>query len=336
MRVTFVIGWVHHQSETTTTAWLAHEGHRRGHDVAFLDYLDFTQEPDGSVWGRTRRPAVAASAARARYVAALRSDDVISERRRLSDDDIVFLRNNPADRFSSWVERVGNPALAFGRLLAAQGVRVINSPDGLERARHPSYLTKHIPDLLPPSLISRDVAALERFLGALDGPAVLKPLGGYGGHGVFLVERGQQTNVRAMIEMIVSDGYAVAQPWIPAGDHGDKRVLLWRGRPLELGEGRWSAYLRLRAQGDHRNNIHAGASRRPCTLDEYELAVCRRVGDFLLDDGLDLVGLDLIGDRVLEINVFAPGGIHNMNALYGGNIAARIWDDLEASCHPAK
>lgn len=329
MRATFVIGWVGHQSDTTATLWLAHEGARRGHDVAFVDYLDLSVDAGGAVWGRARRPDVPTAASRKRYAASLRAGAVRIDDRRMSDDDVVFLRNNPVDRFSSWIEKVGNPAVAFGRLLEGAGVRVINRPDGLERARHPAWLVERVPDLLPRGVITRDVDRILAFLRDLDAPAALKPLAGYGGHGVFHVRRGQVRNVRATIELLAHEGYVVAQEWLPEAARGDKRVLLWRGAPIPLGGDRWSAYRRKAAAGDHRNNVHAGGRRRACGLDERELAICRRVGAHLAGDGLDLVGLDLVGDRVLEVNVFCPGGIHNMHALYGGNVAARIWDDLE-------
>ena len=329
MRATFVIGWTGQQSETTTTMWLAHEGVRRGHDVVFLDYLDFSLETGARVLGSVRRPHAARRASRARYAAALRAGEVSREERCLGEDDVVFLRNNPADRFGSWIERVGNPGVGFGRLLRAAGVRLVNDPDGMERARDHGYLALRVPELLPRTLVSRDAARIEAFLRELDAPAVLKPHGGYGGHGVFYVRRAQVANVRATIGVLAHEGYVVAQEWLPAARRGDKRVLLWQGRPLELSGGRWSAYRRRSAPRDHRNNVHAGGRRARCGLSVEERACCERIGRYLREDGLALVGLDLVGEHVLEVNVFCPGGIGNMHALYGDNVAARIWADLE-------
>lgn len=334
MRVTFVIGWVQQQAATTTTMWLAHEAFRRGWDVAFVDYLELTCGPGALVRGRTRVPDVPREASRERYAAALRGGQVRAEVRDLGAEDVVFLRNNPADRFSSWAERVGNPAVAFGRLLRAHGVRVVNDPDGLERARHPAYLLERVPHLLPPTVMSRDADELEAFLRGLDGPAVLKPVGGYGGHGVFYVARRDRANVRAMIEVLAQSGYVAAQQYVPEAAHGDKRVLLWQGEPLALGGDRWSAYLRRAARGERRNNIHAGGHRRGCGLSERERAICAEIGAHLRADGLALVGLDLVGERILEVNVFAPGGMHNMHALYGANVAARVIDELAREARP--
>ncbi len=309
--------------------WLAFEGYRRGHDIAFVDYLDLSMDPSGEVWGKARVPSPGYST-RGQYAAALRSPEVPRRERCLSDDAIVFLRNNPADRMSSWVEKVGNPAIPFGRLLQRQGVAVINDPAGLAEAGHPGYLLTRIADLMPPTLLSRDPVRIERFLRDLDGPAVLKPLAGYGGFGVFYLQRNQVRNVRAMIETLASGGYVVAQGWIPGAHEGDKRVLMWRGRPLELAPGRWSAYLRRGNAGEHRHNIHAGGRPYPCELGPQEIKVIERVGGHLAKDGLALVGLDLIAETVLEINIFCPGGLHNLHALYGFDVAAHIWGDLEA------
>lgn len=331
MRVTFVIGWLGHQSPTTTTIWLAQEARRRGHDVGFLDYLDFSLEADGRVWGLVHRIDLPRRASRDRLAAALKLGRTRRERRCMSEDDVVFLRNNPADRFSSWVEKVGNPGVFFGRLLRRHGVRVINDPDGLDRARQPLYLLDRVPELLPRTLVSRDPERIQAFLTELDAPAVLKPMAGYGGHGVFRVGRGQVRNVRSMLSTLSQEGFVMAQEWLPGAGEGDKRVLLWRGRPLLLRDGQPSVYLRRSSGGDHRHNIHAGGRRRRCTLTAGELDACLRVGRYLETDGLDFVGLDLVGGRVLEINIFSPGGIHNMHALYGVNLASRIWERLEGS-----
>ncbi len=329
MRVSFVVGWLGHQSATTTTLWLAHEGRRRGHDVAFVDYLDFSFDADGRVWGLAQRPELPARASRERLADALRLGQLARAPRCLSDEDVVFLRNNPLDRFSSWGEKVGNPGIGFGRVLKRQGVRVLNDPEGLDRARQPMYLLERVPELMPRSFLSRDTEAIVAFLRELDAPAVLKPMAGYGGFGVFHVARGQVRNVRSAVEMLAQQGYVVAQQWVDGAEEGDKRVLLWRGAPLDFEGGLRSVYLRRSAHGDHRHNLHAGGHRRRCGLDDAELALCHRVGALLAEDGLDLVGLDLVGGRLLEANVFSPGGIHNMHALYGINVAARIWESLE-------
>ena len=90
-----------------------------------------------------------------------------------------------------------------------------------------------------------------------------------------------------------------------------------------------AAYRRMRPKDDIRNNMHVGGSRRRCEFTETEERICQLLRPRLAADGLYLVGVDLVGDKVLEINVFAPGGIHNINELYDVDVGAEVISDLE-------
>jgi glutathione synthase len=109
---------------------------------------------------------------------------------------------------------------------------------------------------------------------------------------------------------------------------GDKRVLLVGGAVCKVG-GTVAAYRRMRPKDDIRNNMHVGGARKRSDFTEAESRICELLRPRLVADGLYFVGVDLVGDKILEINVFAPGGIHNINELYGIDVGAEVVRDLE-------
>jgi glutathione synthase len=325
VRIAFVVNNVRTQRPTYTTLHLAYEAQRRGHDVRFVAVDAFSYEDDDRLTAVSSAPKGAFDSPRA-YCAALTSEACPTEEVALGEIDIVFLRNNPnvaageGERF--------NPAIDFGRRLKARGVRVLNDPDGLLRAGSKMYLAGFPEEIRPRTLISRSAAKIKEFIRELDGPAIIKPLAGFGGQNVFYVRRGQVSNVNQMIATVRKDGYVIAQEYLPAVARGDKRVLLLAGEPIRFGK-HAAAYKRMRPKDDIRNNMHVGGQRRRSSFSSVEEHICELLRPRLEADGLYLVGVDVVGDKILEINVFAPGGIHNINELYGVNVGERIIADLE-------
>ncbi|HEY0707291.1 MAG TPA: glutathione synthase [Polyangia bacterium] len=324
MRVCFVVNSVRTQRPTYTTVHLAFAAHRRGHDAAFVS-VDRLSHDGTHVWGTMTRLVGGRLRTTVEYLKAV-NEAPSAQPERLDDFDVVFLRNNPnvggpeADGF--------NPAIEFGRRLKQNGVMVFNDPDGLVRAGTKMYLAGFPVEIRPRTVITRSVDRVRAFLRELDGPAIIKPLAGYGGHNVFYVARGERANLGQIIATVKSQGYVIVQEFLPAVSKGDKRVLLLGGAPM-LVSGHWAAYKRMRPKDDIRNNMHVGGARRPSGLSEAERRICDLIRPRLVADGLYFVGVDLVGDRILEINVFAPGGIHNINELYGIEVAEAVVKDLE-------
>ncbi len=326
VRVCFVVNGVKTQRATYTTLHLAFEAQRRGHDVWFMGVDGFSLTDDGRVLGKCARPPRAAYKSARRYCKALTAAECPSEEVVLSELDVVFLRNNPNMGREAGPRE--NPALDFGRRIRRHGVLVLNDPDGLLRAGSKMYLAGFPQELRPRTLISRHIETVKDFLRELDGPAILKPLAGFGGKNVFYVRRGQVANLNQMIGAVRKQGHIIAQEYLPAVARGDKRVLLLRGEPI-CQDGHVAAYKRMRPKDDIRNNMHVGGTRKRCSFSETEQRICDLLRPRLLADGLYFVGVDLVGDKVLEINVFAPGGIHNIDQLYKINVSAVVLDDLE-------
>jgi len=262
----------------------------------------------------------------ATYARALTAADAPREDARLVDFDVIFLRNNPSagaaegDPF--------NPALDFGRRLKQLGVLVVNDPDGLSRAGSKMYLAGFPVEIRPKTLVTRSVERVRAFLRELDGPAIIKPLAGFGGQNVFYVARGQSANLQQIVSTVRRAGYVIAQEYLPAVAKGDKRVLLLGGAPLRVGS-TVAAYKRMRPKDDIRNNMHVGGSRKPTDFSDAEQRICDLLRPRLVADGLYFVGVDLAGDKILEINVFAPGGVANINALYDIDVGTAVIRDLE-------
>lgn len=326
MRICFVVNSARTQKASYTTLHLAFAAYRRGHDVAFAPVDAFSQGEGADIVAEVVRPKPGRLRDAAAYAKALTAADAPREAARMVDFDVIFLRNNPnagavdGDRF--------NPALDFGRRLKQLGVRVVNDPDGLSRAGSKMYLAGFPVELRPKTLVTRSIERVRAFLRELDGPAIIKPLAGFGGKNVFYVARGQSANVQQMISTVRRAGYVIVQEYLPAVAKGDKRVLLLGGAPLEVG-GVVAAYKRMRPKDDIRNNIHVGGSRRRTDFSEAERRICDLLQPRLVADGLYFVGVDLVGDKILEINVFAPGGIANIDDLYEIDVGTAIIRDLE-------
>ena len=240
---------------------------------------------------------------------------------------MIFLRNNP----SAGAAEVDafNPALDFGRRLKQLGVLVVNDPDGLSRAGSKMYLAGFPVELRPKTLITRSVERVRAFLRELDGPAIIKPLAGFGGQNVFYVARGQSANLPQIISTVRRDGYVIVQEYLSAAAKGDKRVLLLGRRAAATSGSTVAAYKRMRPKDDIRNNMHVGGSRRRTDFSEAERRICDLLRPRLVADGLYFVGVDLVGDKILEINVFATGGVANINELYDIDVGTAVIRDLE-------
>jgi glutathione synthase len=329
MRLCFVVNNVRTQRPTYSTAHLALAAFRRGHEVGLVSVEALSQGDDGVIRGEMVRPRPGRIRDTAGLVKALLAPSAGRETAVLADFDVVFLRNNPNAGKRETADGEGfNPAIEFARRLKQAGVMVVNDPDGLTRAGSKMYLAGFPVEIRPKTLITRSVERVRAFLRELDGPAIIKPLVGFGGKNVFFVERGQTANLAQMISTVRRDGYVIVQEYLAAVTKGDKRVLLVGGGVLRAG-GHVAAYRRMRPKDDIRNNMHVGGSRRRAEFTEVEEQICELLRPRLAADGLYFVGVDLVGDKVLEINVFAPGGIHNINELYGVDAGTEVIRDLE-------
>ena len=326
MKIGFVVNDIATEKPQYTTTRLAMTAARRGHEAWVMGLRDFGYEPDGSV------SALAAAGVPGKAYRSLDRyfDDVQAvtrERVELSSFDVVMLRSDPAAEAAdgAWANTAG---LAFGQLLADRGVLVVNDPVTLADAMSKAYF-QHFPEVVRPhTMISRDEDRVREFIKQLGGRAVLKPLQGSGGSGVFLVNMDDEPNVTQIVEAIARDGYVVAQEYLPAAKEGDVRMFVMNGRALEV-DGAYAAFRRRPGKTDVRSNMSAGGSAEAVKVTDDMLQLVEAVRPKLISDGMFLVGLDIVGDKLMEINVFSPGGLGSSAGLYGVDFTSAVIEDLE-------
>ncbi|WP_404384465.1 glutathione synthase [Knoellia locipacati] len=326
MKIGFVVNDVLSESPVYTTTRLAMAATQMGHEAFFMGIGDFAYEPDGSLTARARGGNGKSYRSLERFLDDVQKPDV-EERLPLGEFDVVMLRNDPAEDAEDrpWANTA---AVAFGELFAGSGVLVVNDPTNLAQALSKAYF-QHFPEAVrPQTLISRDEDRIAAFISDLGGRAVLKPLQGSGGSGVFLVNSEESPNLSQIIEAIARDGYVVAQEYLPAASEGDVRMFVMNGRPLEI-DGRIAAFRRKSSGDDLRSNMSAGGKATKVAVTDEMLELVEAVRPKLVADGMFLVGLDIVGDKLMEVNVFSPGGLGSCQQLYGHDYAPAIIEDLE-------
>ena len=327
MKLGFVINDVQTEIAAYTTVRLATAARNLGHDVWLLGVADFIYEPDGSVHAMAATPQKKKYKSNDELLEELQHEVAARERITVDDLDVLMLRNDPADDVGPrpWAQNAG---ILFGQLAIERGVIVLNDPVHLAHAINKTYF-QHFPEMVrPATCIARDSKSICRFIDEHDGNAVLKPLQGSGGHNVFLVRPGDEANINQMIEAVMRDGYAIVQEYLPAAVDGDMRLLVVNGRALQV-DGRYAAFRRVNREGDARSNVKAGGKCERAEPDEDALRLVDMVRPKLQQDGMYFVGLDIVGDKLMEINVFSPGGIGVVERLTGINFADHVIADLE-------
>ncbi len=204
----------------------------------------------------------------------------------------------------------------------AAGAMVVNDPQGL-RDFNEKLAALLFPQCCPPTLVSRDAAALKAFVSE-HGEAVLKPLDGMGGRSIFRVRTGD-SNLNVILETLIGDGnLTLAQRFIPGITDGDKRVLLIDGVPVD--------YVLARIpQGDEfRGNLAAGGRGEGRPISERDRWIAAQVAPEMKRRGMLFVGLDVIGDYLTEVNVTSPTCVRELDAQFGLNIAGLLFDAIES------
>ena len=237
------------------------------------------------------------------------------EKINLADMDVVLLRQDPPFDMAyitstHLLERVHPKTL------------VVNDPAWVRNSPEKIFVTE-FPDLMPKTLISRDPAAINDFRAEV-GDMILKPLYGNGGAGVFHIKPDDR-NLASLLEMFAQMYREpfIAQEYLPSVRAGDKRIILIDGEPV-------GAINRVPAETDARSNMHAGGRAEHSELTPREQEICARIGPSLKQRGFILVGIDIIGDLMTEINVTSPTGLREIKNFGGPDVAALFWDAVES------
>ncbi len=307
MKIGFVVNALETEGDNYTTTRLAMAALSMGHQAYYINVADFGYDQDATIMARAHTAPGKKYASGESYLSALRGPKAEVERIKLSDLDVVMLRSDPSDDAIErpWAAQAG---VVFCRRAMRQGLVVLNHPDGLLGALNKMYFQDFPEAVRPRTIITRDRADIKAFAKSEGGKIVLKPLQGSGGQSVFLVRPEDASNLNQMIDAVSRDGYIVAQEYLPAAEQGDTRMFLMNGVPL-MTEGKYAAFRRTRSEGDMRSNISAGGAVKRAKIDDVALGIAELVRPKLVMDGMFLVGLDIVGDKLMEINVFSPGGL---------------------------
>lgn len=241
----------------------------------------------------------------------------------LAGFDVVFMRANPPL----------DPLVLNFLDSIKDNVFVMNAVRGLREANNKIYTAAYYDpdhDIIPTTHVSKDVNYLKQIIDESDQEQmIMKPLDGYGGRGVIIIEKSASKNIRSLLDFYVNqssrDGksqYVILQEYVPGADQGDVRVFMLNGKPI-------GALKRIPSTGDIRSNITAGGSIAKYKLSKEEVKLCKRIGEKLVRDGLYFTGLDLIGGKLIEVNVMSPGAITEYNRLNKTKLQVKIIDFLE-------
>ena len=296
-----------------TTFAMMREAQRRGHQIVACQPKDISWQSGGKVKAQVRH--ISLTGDKTRWF-----EETGSEVVNLAEFGAIVMRKDPpfdseffyATHMLSQAER--------------EGARVFNKPRALRD--HPEKLAiMEFPQFIGPTLVTRDAAEIKKFH-AEHRDIILKPLDGMGGMGIFRV-REDGLNLGSIIETLNRDGAqsVMVQKFLPAIAEGDKRVLIVGGKPVPF------CLARIPQGGEVRGNLAAGGKGVAQPLSARDLEIAESLGPILLERGLLLAGVDVIGDSVTEINVTSPTCFQEIFDQTGCDVASLFIDALEAAAN---
>ena len=232
----------------------------------------------------------------------------------LANWDVVWLRQDPPVDMGYITTTHILDMIHPDTLVVNDPMWVRNFPEKL--------LVLQFPDLTPPTTIARDIETLKAFKDKHQ-DIILKPLYGNGGAGVFRLDAADR-NMESLHELFsgINNEPLIAQKFLPDVSSGDKRVILVNGEPV-------GAINRIPADGETRSNMHVGGRPEKVSLSDRDRKICAEIGPLLREKGQILVGIDVIGGSLTEINVTSPTGIQELERFDGVNVAEKIWQAIE-------
>ena len=289
-----------------STFRLAEEAQNRGHDL-------YVYTPNDLTFNRGKIIAKVRSISLKRKIGDHVNFGAV-ELLALSEFDVIWLRQDPPFDMGY----ITNTHLLD---LIGQKTLIVNNPFWVRNLPE-KLLVLEFPDLIPETVISRDLEEIKRFKNEFK-DIIIKPLYGNGGAGIFRL-REDDKNLNSLHELFsnMSSEPLIAQAFLPDVKKGDKRIILVDGEPV-------GAINRVPKAGETRSNMHVGGKAEPAKLSQRDREICRSIGPILKNKGQVFVGIDVIGDYLTEINVTSPTGIQELERFDKVNIAEMIWHAVE-------
>ncbi|MDE0308727.1 MAG: glutathione synthase [Acidiferrobacterales bacterium] len=291
-----------------TTFYMMLAGRERGHEVFYFNQSTL-QTRNSSVYAMVSRLDVHASVEKPFTVLETRQSD-------LSDMDVVMIRTDPPfDRGYLYSTLILD--------LLPAGTRVYNRPSGI-RNWNEKLASLNYPQLTPRSVVTRSEQEICQLFDEFD-RVTLKPVDGHGGKGIVFLDRNDPGNSRKINDATRGGrDMIIAQEYLVAATEGDKRILLVDGEPI-------GAVLRVHAEGQELNNLDQGAEAMPAELDSDDLRICETLRSGLDQQGIFFCGIDVIGGKLIEINVTSPTCLQELCRFSGIDHHHAIIERLESS-----
>lgn len=327
MRIGFFINDINTEKAGFTTLRLAMTAVNRGHDVWIISAGDLTYDADEKIRARARSTVAKKYKTTATYLKDLKGPKAKLEKITVDDLDVLMLRNDPAHdvEHRGWAKTAG---IIFGNVALRSGVIVLNDPTALAGALDKMYVQLLPQNIRPKTLISCDRNEIKSFVQELGGVAVLKGFQGSCAQAVFLVTKENRANLNQMIDAIVNYGYVIAQEYLPGAEHGSVRMFLVNGEPLRH-KGKVAAYQWIRTGDGMRANIHIPGSTEPVKLTDAHFRIAEAVRPRLVQDGMFLAGLEIVDDKLIDIDVFSPDGLVTAQSFQKVNFSEAVIEALE-------
>ena len=305
-------------NRTTSTLMLA--CHRKGHPVLATDIVSLKASSATSLFADAYR-LNPFNQAYGSAMLSTRLANAQSESVDLRDMQAILVRTTPGkDIERAWAHRL---SLEIMRMASELGVRVVNDPIGLQRASSKLYTVCLPEQLVPRTMVCHSLENVQNFAKELDGQFVIKPLIGSQGRDVFFLSKPDAINTRQVVDILGRTGYLVVQEYMPEAIEGDIRVLTL-GDSIISANGKSYGIRRTPAQGELRSNVALGGTPQVIELSEKQVDVCHKVASYLSKDGINFAGLDLIGDRIIEVNVYSPSGLQEFDGFAGADISGAV------------
>lgn len=327
MRIAVAINAFADLTPRQTTALLIEAFVALGHQVAVLQVADVRINTAGV-------PVAAVVSVRESDLAASTESWVASVRAAkpepldVSSCGLLLIRTNPGrDIERAWAH---STLLDWAWLVQHFGVPVINDPCGLAKTASKAY-TFCLPGAIRPrGVIAAGLEEVRAFVRDVDAPCVIKPLVGSRGYNVFVIRDADDAELPRIVDAVTLRGFAIVQEFVQSEMPGDARVVLLDGKVLES-DGVVAGIRRIPQGDDFRANLHAGAKAVSLDLTPPIRAAAERVGRLLLRDKIRLAGVDLIGDQVIEVNVYSTGGLFHAQKFGGVDFASIVAEQLVVS-----
>ena len=325
MKIAFIVNNINTEKAAYTTIYLALSAHKRGHKVYISGVGDLGYSADGHMVSKSRTVGDQIFKSKETFLKAL----LKSEPEKISsvDLDVLFLRNDPSEDINqrNWAQ---NAPYIFAQIALRDGVIVLNHPQSLANAINKMYF-QHFPELLRPrTIVTRDPKEIEEFYIEQNQKMILKPLQGSGGKNIFVVDKNSKSNMNQIIEAISLDGFVIAQEYLPDAVNGDTRFFLMNGLPLQV-KGKYAALRRINKEGDIRSNLHVGGKGDNAEVTQEMLELVKVLKPKLIEDGMFLVGVDIVGNKLMEINVFSPGALNMISEMTDADFGTAIISSIE-------